>query len=124
MAHVWEMRDQPDEGKLFLEDKLPDWENGILLSVHLWWHYCLFVMGAQKLPDGQDRFEIVRNIYQSKIHKTEGLLNMADSSSLLWRLKLKGEVMEKKFWQEMFEHVPELITTSHSSLLFLSVLMH
>jgi hypothetical protein len=104
MAHVWEMRDEPDAGKAFLDDKLPDWENGILLSVHLWWHYCLFIMGSKNSADGGNKLDTVRKIYETKIHRTEGLLNMVDSSSLLWRLKLKGEVMEKRFWQEMFEY--------------------
>ena len=84
VVHTFEMRGVVDRGIRFLRDRVDDWGDGNLFSVHNWWHLSLFELEAGNHAE-------VLDIYDRRLHHAESAgvpLEMLDASALLWRLKL------------------------------------
>lgn len=86
VAHVHEMRGDLDAGLDFMSSRHDDWAEGHLFTVHLWWHYALYLLEAGRIPE-------VLAVYDEQVHHdgSDGVpIEMLDASSLLWRLRLAG----------------------------------
>jgi tetratricopeptide (TPR) repeat protein len=86
VAHVHEMRGDVDRGIRFMAERIDDWSDGNLFTVHLWWHYALYLLEAGRVDE-------VLGIYDQRVHHagSDGVpIEMLDASALLWRLRLAG----------------------------------
>jgi hypothetical protein len=86
VAHVHEMRGDLDAGLGFMSTSKEDWADGHLFTVHLWWHFALYLLEAGRIPE-------VLGVYDEQVHHagSDGVpIEMLDASSLLWRLRLAG----------------------------------
>jgi len=85
ITHVMEMEGRQKEGIDFLESSYPQWRDCGGLACHLSWHQALFF-----LENGQHS-EVI-NIYDNRMRKTKsnGILDLIDCSSLLFRCSLMG----------------------------------
>lgn len=85
VAHVLEMRNQPDQGIRWLSSSSHHWAPDSFFDVHNWWHLALYhleldqVDETLKLYDGPIRAE-----------RSAVALDLIDASALLWRLMLRG----------------------------------
>ena len=92
VTHVLEMQGRIEEGIRFLEGRRNDWatdDNGF--AFHNWWHLALFNLD-------QARYHKVLALYDQRL---SGALELAmsrlDATSLLWRLKLEGVDIGRRF---------------------------
>jgi hypothetical protein len=84
VTHTLEMRGLVDRGIPFLRQRVADWGDGNLFTVHNWWHLSLFELEA-------GRHDEVLSIYDQHVHNAASAgvpLEMLDASALLWRLLL------------------------------------
>ena len=83
MAHVHEMRNEPEAGIKFLRGRHDDWSHDNFLAGHNWWHLGLFLLE-------QERFDRVVDLYDRSIRTQDSSLftNLNDACALLWRLHL------------------------------------
>jgi tetratricopeptide (TPR) repeat protein len=85
VTHVMEMQGRTEEGIEWLESRKSDWAPDNSLAFHNWWHLALYCLASEQ-PDK------VLSIYDTQIHPAppDFALQLLDSTSLLWRLYLKG----------------------------------
>uniref|UniRef100_A0A6A7FY56 Tetratricopeptide repeat protein 38 n=2 Tax=Hirondellea gigas TaxID=1518452 RepID=A0A6A7FY56_9CRUS len=85
LAHCFEMNDDIESGIDFLSSTEKDWKHCDWLSVHNYWHWCLYLTRLEKYAQ-------IFDLYDEKINpeKSELMLDIVDASSLLWRLSLRG----------------------------------
>jgi tetratricopeptide (TPR) repeat protein len=85
VAHVYEMKNQPEKGIAWLGQNTQTWAEGSFFAVHNWWHLALF-----NLRMGRE--EEVMRLYDEAIGKSDSflVLELIDQSALLWRLHLRG----------------------------------
>jgi tetratricopeptide (TPR) repeat protein len=86
VVHSLEMRGLVERGIPFLRQRVDDWGDGNLFTVHNWWHLTLFELEAGHHAE-------VLDIYDRNIHNAASAgvpLEMVDASALLWRLMLEG----------------------------------
>ena len=83
VAHVHEMRNDPDAGVKFLRSRHDDWSHNNFLAGHNWWHLSLFLLE-------QERFERVLGLYDRSIRGERSCMftDLNDACALLWRLHL------------------------------------
>ncbi|WP_143261754.1 tetratricopeptide repeat protein [Allokutzneria sp. NRRL B-24872] len=95
VGHAHEMRARFSSGIELFDRRRPDWDSDNLLRVHIWWHYCLFL-----LESGQP--ERALEIYDTKLAPSEAdtIRDAVNAASLLWRLHLDGVHHESR-WQEL-----------------------
>ncbi|WP_211762910.1 tetratricopeptide repeat protein [Kutzneria sp. CA-103260] len=86
VGHTHEMRANYDDGIAMLDRRRSDWDRGNLLRVHIWWHYCLFLLEA-----GRHREAL--GVYDERLAPTEEstITEVVNAASLMWRLHLLGE---------------------------------
>ncbi|HUP98436.1 MAG TPA: tetratricopeptide repeat protein [Usitatibacter sp.] len=104
VTHVFEMQGRIGEGVAFLEERKRDWagaDNGF--AFHNWWHLALFHM------DRGD-FAAALRIYDDVLAGAHELaVSRLDATSLLWRLRLEGADVGKRFdvvadaWEKVLE---------------------
>jgi tetratricopeptide (TPR) repeat protein len=95
VAHVHEMRGQPDAGIRWMGERAAFWNEPGRASTHHWWHLALF-----HLQRG-DPVHALR-IYDRRIASTRTLAGLIDASALLWRLELDGAAPGAR-WQALAE---------------------
>jgi tetratricopeptide (TPR) repeat protein len=86
VGHTHEMRASFDDGIAMLDRRRPDWDRGGLLRVHIWWHYCLFLLEAGRTREALD-------LYDERLAPTdESTVNeVVNAASLMWRLHMLDE---------------------------------
>jgi tetratricopeptide (TPR) repeat protein len=104
VAHVMEMMGRYEEGAAFMRDNEAGWAPESFFQVHNWWHLALFRLEADQTPE-------VLKLYDGPIRGGESamVLDMVDAAALLWRLKLRGVDVGKRWeaiadrWQPLIE---------------------
>ena len=104
VTHVFEMQGRIGEGIAFLEERTSDWateDNGF--AFHNWWHLALFHM------DRGD-FAAALAIYDRVLAGAHAMaVSRLDATSLLWRLRLEGADVGRRFdavadsWEQALE---------------------
>ena len=104
VTHVYEMQGRIAEGVGFLESRKGDWateDNGF--AFHNWWHLALFHM------DRGD-FAAALKLYDDVLAGAHAMaVSRLDATSLLWRLRLEGADVGRRFdavadaWEEALE---------------------
>lgn len=86
VAHVHEMRGDVGAGVRLMADPRHRWADDNLFTVHLWWHYALYLLEAGRIDE-------VLSVHDRRVHHvgSDGVpLELLDASALLWRLHLVG----------------------------------
>lgn len=98
LAHVYEMEGRVNEGVSFLSTTVQNWETCGLLACHNYWHWALYHIEKGESDAALDIFDT----QVSQRMKSGAMLDIVDSTSLLYRLELAGiEVGER--WNEVFD---------------------
>jgi tetratricopeptide (TPR) repeat protein len=95
VAHVLEMRNQPEDGIRWLSSSSDHWSPDSFFKVHNWWHLALYHLEL-------DRIDEVLKLYDGPIRsdRSSVALDMIDASAMLWRLKLRGHDVGGR-WREV-----------------------
>ena len=99
VAHVFYEMSQDDEGAAFLGGWLEDYDRRSTYRVHLSWHQALFELAL-------GRYNQALGWYDQDIRPSvQGLkyAALADSASLIWRMKIYGDVAPGSPWQELVD---------------------
>jgi len=107
LAHVLEMTGQPEEGLQFLQTTADNWQHQSTLACHLNWHSAIYHIEKGDYSSALDLFDNMI-ISSAKKGESESSFNIADASSLLYRLSLEGCDVGNR-WQE-------LLTPSHQHM--------
>jgi tetratricopeptide (TPR) repeat protein len=85
VAHVLEMRDEPDDGIAWIDGLTPHFDGCNNFRFHLWWHRCLFHLELGEL-------DTVLRLYDRDVRaeSTSDYLDICNAASLLWRLEEAG----------------------------------
>ncbi len=97
VSHVMETAHRTDEGIRWLESSRADWSRCNNFSFHMGWHLALFLLEQGRIDD-------VVDIYDRDIRpdQTDDFRDMANATSLLWRLELEG-LRGGERWSELYE---------------------
>ncbi|HTN49956.1 MAG TPA: tetratricopeptide repeat protein [Burkholderiaceae bacterium] len=92
VAHVYEMRNQPQEGLAWFSLDTEAWSQDSFLAVHNWWHRAVFHL---ELGETEEALQL----FDGPVYGTPSniVLNMIDASALLWRLSLRGVDVGSRF---------------------------
>jgi tetratricopeptide (TPR) repeat protein len=92
VTHVMEMQGRIDDGIRWLESTQQDWAPDNAFAFHNWWHLALFRM------DGAD-YDRALALYDASIHPqpAQFALTLVDATALLWRLRLEGVDVARRF---------------------------
>jgi tetratricopeptide (TPR) repeat protein len=95
MAHVLEMRNQPDQGIQWLASSSEHWAPDSFFDVHNWWHLALYHLEL-------DQVDETLRLYDGPIRaeRSAVALDLIDASALLWRLLLRGHDVGPR-WREV-----------------------
>jgi tetratricopeptide (TPR) repeat protein len=95
VAHVLEMRNQPEEGVRWLTSTSADWGPDSFFDIHNWWHLALYHLEL-------DRVEEVLRLHDGPIRgeRSATALDLIDAAALLWRLMLRGHDVGDR-WREV-----------------------
>lgn len=85
VAHVLEMRDEPEDGIAWIDGLTPQFAGCNNFRFHLWWHRCLFHLELGEL-------DTVMRLYDREVRaeSTSDYLDICNAASLLWRLEDAG----------------------------------
>ncbi len=99
VAHVLYEMSQDDEGAAFLGGWLEDYDRRSTYRVHLSWHQALFELALGRYNQALGWYE--RDIRPSV--KDLKYAALADGASLVWRMKIYGDVSPRAPWQELID---------------------
>ena len=107
VAHVMEMQNRVDEGIAWLEGRAADWSADNLFAFHNWWHLALYQLD-------RGNFAAALELYDARVRPKPSavVLEMVDASALLWRLRLRGVDVGKR-WDELAESWMPNISDGH-----------
>ena len=85
VAHVHDMRAEPDAGIALIEDHTAAWAQSNNFRYHVWWHKALLHLDRGEL-------DVALALYDTQIRaeKTDDYRDIANATSLLMRLELDG----------------------------------
>ncbi|MBC7770746.1 MAG: tetratricopeptide repeat protein [Phycisphaerales bacterium] len=121
VAHVNEMRGDPDAGILWLADNAQYWAPESGFAYHNWWHLALLYLDL-----GDTR--AVLKLYDEQVRPNpdaQVVLEWIDASALLWRLHLEGVDVGDRFeklaacWQRAGEDTIYAFNDLHAIMAFL-----
>jgi tetratricopeptide (TPR) repeat protein len=92
VAHVYEMRNQPDEGLAWMSVDTDAWATDSFFAVHNWWHQAVFHLELAATDDALRLFDGPVFGARSSV-----VLELIDASALLWRLMLRGLDVGSRF---------------------------
>ncbi len=120
VAHVNEMRGDVDNGIAWLRDSADRWAPENAFAYHNWWHLALLHLDA-------GNFQEVLALYDEKVRRPDSpaMLEWIDASALLWRLKLEGIDVGKRWndvaasWERAAEDQYYAFNDLHAVMAFL-----
>jgi tetratricopeptide (TPR) repeat protein len=94
VTHVMEMQGRIGEGIAWLESRRDDWAPDNMFAYHNWWHLALFRMDGADYPGALE-------LYDTQIHAApqQFALPLVDATALLWRLRLEGVDVGRRYDQ-------------------------
>ncbi len=97
VAHVHDMRAEPDAGIALIEDNPEAWNQSNNFRYHVWWHKALLHLDRGEL-------DVALALYDAQIRaeQTDDYRDIANATSLLMRLELEGITVGNR-WQELAE---------------------
>ncbi|WP_298833429.1 tetratricopeptide repeat protein [uncultured Piscinibacter sp.] len=95
VAHVMEMQGRFDEGRRWLHEQEATWAEGNGFAGHLWWHQALFHLEAMDLAGALALYDA----HQGGAHAVLTLQRL-DGAALLWRLRLLGADLARR-WADL-----------------------
>ncbi|KAK2172387.1 hypothetical protein NP493_966g00006 [Ridgeia piscesae] len=99
LAHVLETQGRWEEGIAFYSSTVQDWEPCTMFACHNYWHWALFYIEKGEYQSAID-------IYDSQVFRrastSGGMLDMADSCAMLWRLEMEGVDVGDR-WKGIYE---------------------
>ncbi len=99
VAHVYYEMSQDDDGAAFLGGWLEDYDRRSTYRVHLSWHQALFELAMGRYNQALDWYDRdIRPAVQDLKYAA-----LADSASLIWRMKIYGDVSPQAPWTELTE---------------------
>jgi len=84
VTHVMEMQGRIEEGVQWLESRKGDWAVNNNFAFHNWWHLALFYLDRGKCANALALYD-----YQIHSAPPDFVLQLVDSTALLWRLYLE-----------------------------------
>jgi len=95
VAHVMEMRNQPEDGIRWLSSSSAHWSPDSFFDVHNWWHLALYHLELDHLDE-------VLKLYDGPIRGEHSAvaLDLVDAAALLWRVMLRGHDVGGR-WREV-----------------------
>ena len=99
IAHVFYELSQNDDGAAFLGGWLDDYDRRASYRVHLSWHQALFELAL-------GRYNQALNWYENDIRpavRGKQYAALADSASLIWRMRIYGDTAPQSPWTELVE---------------------
>ncbi|MEM6305338.1 MAG: tetratricopeptide repeat protein [Pseudomonadota bacterium] len=95
VAHVHDMRSEPDLGIRLIENHTSAWEGSNNFRYHVWWHKALLHLDRGEV-------DIALALYDAKvrIEKTDDYRDISNATSLLMRLELEGRDVGDR-WEEL-----------------------
>ena len=99
VAHVFYEMSQDDEGAAFLSGWLEGYDQRSTYRVHLSWHQALFELALGRYNQALGWYE--RDIRPSV--RDLKYTALADSASLVWRMKIYGDTAPQAPWSELIE---------------------
>ena len=97
VAHVLEMRDEPEAGIRWLDSRLPDLTGTGNLAFHIHWHKALFLLELGQLDEVLELYD--RHV---RAQKTDDFRDVSNGVSLLLRLESAGASVGER-WEELAE---------------------
>ena len=99
VAHVFYEMSQDDEGASFLSSWLEDYDRRSTYRVHLSWHQALFELALGHYNQALGWYDRdIRPAVQDLKYAA-----LADSASLIWRMKIYGDVSPQSPWDELVD---------------------
>jgi hypothetical protein len=95
MAHVFDGRGDADAGARWLLDHADAWQPDTTVTRHAWWHLALF-----RLARGEPAGALALYDVQVRQVGSDGVSELIDATSLLWRLRLAGHDVGTR-WREL-----------------------
>ena len=95
VAHVHDMRAEPDAGIKLIEDNTAAWDQSNNFRYHVWWHKALLHLDRGEL-------DLCLTLYDTEIRadKTDDYRDISNATSLLMRLELEGMEVGNR-WEEL-----------------------
>lgn len=97
VAHVMEMQCRQSDGIAWMRADPDAWSTDSFFKVHLWWHLALYHLELGQIDEVLALFDGPINGEKSTV-----ILNMIDTSALLWRLHLRGIDVGQR-WESVAE---------------------
>lgn len=97
VAHVHDMRAEPDAGIQLIEEHTQAWSHSNNFRYHVWWHKALLHLDRGEL-------DLCLTLYDREIRadKTDDYRDISNATSLLMRLELEGMNVGDR-WEELGE---------------------
>jgi hypothetical protein len=119
VAHVLEMTNRIEDGIGWLLSTAAGWSTDNFFAVHNWWHLALYHF------DRQEWGEVLR-LYDERIRGGDStvIIDLLDASALLWRLKLHGVDVGRRWhriaeaWEPRIDDAWYAFNDSHAMMAF------
>ncbi|XP_048805471.1 tetratricopeptide repeat protein 38-like [Lagopus muta] len=89
VAHVNEMKAEVEKGLAFMKETEDNWKGSDMLACHNYWHWALYFM---EKGEHEAALTIYDNHIAPRFLSSGSMLDLVDSSSMLYRLHLEGRI--------------------------------
>lgn len=112
LAHVFETQGRTREGIKFMSDTVKSWEESNLLACHNYWHMALYHIENEEYEAASD---ILDKHILNLGFKSKTMLDIADVTSLIYRLKMLSPSCLREQHVEKVEQMVEAHSNVHIS---------
>jgi tetratricopeptide (TPR) repeat protein len=119
VAHVLEMRGQPEAGIDWLTSTQGGWAPDNMFAYHNWWHLALYRLDREEIGE-------VLALYDRRIRPADSdvVLELIDATAMLWRLHARGIDVGDRFaplaarWSARVDHGLYAFNDFHATMAF------